>query len=97
MDWLSTYRAHVDCHQKRIIFKLKEIPEYVYEGMKNKINIPIILTLKATKLLRHMCQGFLATIIDKEGEKTKIKNIAVKENILMCPQKNYQVYPQIRK
>ena len=27
MDWLSTYRAQVDCHQKRIIFKLEGAPE----------------------------------------------------------------------
>jgi len=42
MDWLSTYRAHVDCHQKKIIFKLEGASEKVYEGMKNKISIPVI-------------------------------------------------------
>ena len=77
MDWLSTYRAHVDCYQKIIIFKLEGAPEKVYEGTKNKISIPVISALKATKLLRHGCQGFLATIIDKEGMETKIENIAV--------------------
>jgi len=78
MDWLLTYRAHVDCHQKRIIFKLEGAPEKVYEGTKNKISMLVISSaLRATKLLRHGCQGFLATIIDKEGMETKIDNIAV--------------------
>ena len=36
MDWLSTYRAHVDCHQKRIIFKLEGAPEKYMKGQKIK-------------------------------------------------------------
>ena len=51
-------------------------PGKEYEGM-NKISIPVISALKATKLLMHGCQGFLATIIDKKGVETKIENIAV--------------------
>jgi len=65
IDWLSTYHAHVDCHQKKITFKLKGAPEYVYEGMENKISIPVISAFKPTNLLRHGYQGFLATAIDK--------------------------------
>ena len=52
-------------------------PEKVYEGMNNKISILVISALKATKLLRHGCQRFLAIIIDKEDDETKIENIAV--------------------
>ena len=77
MDWLSTYRAHVDCHQKRIIFKLEGAPEKVYEGAKNKICTPVISAIKATKLLRRGCQGFLATLIGEEDMTVKIENIEV--------------------
>jgi len=77
MDWLSTYHAHVDCHLKRIIFKMARTPEYMFEGAKNKVSIPMISALKATKLLRHGCQGFLATLIDKEKEEVRIEDIAV--------------------
>jgi len=45
--------------------------------MKNKTSIPIISALKATKLLGHGCQGFLTTIVNKDGMETKIENIAV--------------------
>ena len=44
--------------------------------MKNKICTPIISALKATKLLRQGCQGFLATIIG-EDKMIKIENIEV--------------------
>ena len=36
MDWLSAYHAHVDYHQKRIIFKFEGAPEKVYEGRRIK-------------------------------------------------------------
>jgi len=52
-------------------------PEYVFEGVKNKVNIPVISASKATKLLRYGCRGFLATLIDKEHEEVRIEDIAV--------------------
>ena len=58
MDWLSTYHAHVDCRLKKIIFKMEGGPKYVFEGVKNKVNIPVISASKATKLLRHGVEGF---------------------------------------
>ena len=47
------------------------------ECIKNKKRILVILALKATKLLRHKCRGFLETVIDKENDEAKIENIAV--------------------
>ena len=77
MYLLSTYHAHVDCHLKKIIFKMAGAPEYMFEGTKNKVSIPVISALKATKLLRHGCRGFLATLIDKEKKEVRIEDIAV--------------------
>ena len=77
MDWLSTYHLHVDCRLKKIIFKIEGGPKYVFEGVKNKVKIAVILALKATKLLRHGCRGFLATLIDKKHEEVRIEDIAV--------------------
>ena len=45
--------------------------------MKNKISILVISALKATNLLNHGCQGFLATLIGEEDMKIKIENIEV--------------------
>jgi len=34
MDWLSAYSAHVNCSEKIIIFKIKGISEFIFEGIK---------------------------------------------------------------
>jgi len=49
----------------------------VFEGAKNKVNIPVISALKATKLLRHGCREFLTTLIDKKHKEVRIEDIAV--------------------
>jgi len=67
MDLLSTYHARVDSHQKRIAFKLEGAPKFIFEGIKDKPNIPIISTIQATKLLKHGCQEFLAAVVDEEN------------------------------
>ena len=39
MDWLSTYHAHVDYHQKRVTFKMKGVLEFIFEGVKDGMKI----------------------------------------------------------
>ena len=97
MDWLSIYHAHVDCRQKKIIFKIAGAPEYVYEEMKNKISIPVISTLKATKLLQHGCRRFLATLIDKKNKQVRIEVIAVVMEYPDVFPEDLPAYPQIEK
>jgi len=58
MDWLSACGAHVDCNRKRIIFKMKGVPEFIFEGIKVSHDIPYISAIKATKLMRQGCEGF---------------------------------------
>ena len=76
-DRLSTCHAYVDCHQKRVIFKMKEGPKFTYEGTKNKQNIPIISTVKAIILLRQRCQRLLATVLDKKEVGPMIEDIKI--------------------
>ena len=52
MDWLSTHHAHVDCYHKRVTFKMKGIPEFTFEGVRNREKIQIISVFKTMKLLR---------------------------------------------
>ena len=51
MDWISTHHA-INCHQKRVTFKMEGIPEFTFEGVKNGKRIQIISAIKTTKLLR---------------------------------------------
>jgi len=52
MDWLTASGAYVDCNKKRIIFKMEGTPEFMFEGEKGNYDIPHILAIKATKLLK---------------------------------------------
>jgi len=72
IDWLSACCAYVDCYGKRIIFRMEEITKF-FEGMKSDHAIPIISTLKATKLIRQGCREFMASVIDTKGSEVKKK------------------------
>src|SRR5262249_53447790 len=65
MDWLSTYHAHIDCHGKRVEFKLEGQDSFIYQGDKSDVMSRMISTMAARRLLRKGCQGYLATVIDK--------------------------------
>ena len=71
MHWLSTYHAHVDYDQKRISFNLEGTTKFIFEEIKNKLHIPLILAIKADKLLKHGYQGYVATIVDKKDDEVK--------------------------
>ena len=77
MDWLSNHYAHVDCYHKRITFKRKGTLGFTFEGVKNEKKVQIMSAFKTTKLLRRGCQGFLATVIDKNETELKIEDIGV--------------------
>ena len=64
MDWLSASGAYVDCNKKRIIFKMEGTPELIFEGEKVRYDIPHISAIRATKLMKQGCQGFLASVLD---------------------------------
>jgi len=77
MDWLSTHHAHVDCYHKRMIFKMKGIPKFTFDGVKSREGTLIISAFKATKLLWQGCQGLLAVVMNKEGTVLKLEDIVV--------------------
>jgi len=77
MDWLSTHYAHIDCHQKIVTFKMKGIPEFTFEGVKNGKKMQVISAIKTMKLLRWECQGFLAAVKDKKEAELKLDDIAM--------------------
>jgi len=67
----------VNCYHKRAFFKMEGILKFTFDGVKNREEIQIISTFRATKLLRRGCQGFLAAGMDKEETGLKLEDIAV--------------------
>ena len=62
MDWLSSHRAHVDCFEKQIFFGDAVRPDFVYQGTSPSGLVKIVSALKAHKLIRSGCEGYLAAI-----------------------------------
>jgi len=77
MDRLSAYSVHVYYNGKRVMFRIKGIPEFIFEGVKANHDIPIISAVRATKLMRQRCQEFLASVSDANGTNIKIEIIPV--------------------
>jgi len=82
IDWLSACGAHVDCNRKMIIFKIGGVPEFIFEGVKVILDIAYISAIKATKLMRQGCQGFLASVLDTIKTDIKIETIPVVNEFL---------------
>ncbi|KAD4178969.1 hypothetical protein E3N88_27560 [Mikania micrantha] len=63
MDWLTTHRATIDCHSKRVIFGDILHPEYIYQGTHPRKSLKIIYALKAQKLISH---GYYSDVFPEE-------------------------------
>ena len=56
MDWLSTYRASVDCYEKKVTLRTDGIPEFIIERSTDAQETLIISAVRVIKLLRQGCQ-----------------------------------------
>ncbi|XP_071718214.1 uncharacterized protein [Rutidosis leptorrhynchoides] len=74
MDWLAPNHAHVDCYGKRIVFEDATKPEFVYQGTSPNGLVKVISAIKARKLIRGSCDGYLAGIHDSSKETCKIED-----------------------
>ncbi|XP_073025133.1 uncharacterized protein [Primulina eburnea] len=60
MDWLSSYRAVIDCVEKTVRFSTEEGDSNVFKGSGTSLGTSFISCLKVNKMLVKGCQGFLA-------------------------------------
>ncbi|XP_075479314.1 uncharacterized protein LOC142520198 [Primulina tabacum] len=63
MDWLSTYRVIIDCGIKIIKFAAVGAEPFTVTSASISLPIRIISYMKACKLLRKGCQGYLASVL----------------------------------
>ncbi|XP_050233246.1 uncharacterized protein LOC126681739 [Mercurialis annua] len=62
MDWLAQYYANMDCRKKIVTFNTPEIEAVSIQGDKMESSTSIISALKACRMLKKGCQGFLAIL-----------------------------------
>jgi len=65
----------VDCQEKIIYFELPQQPTLMYRGIKPINSIPMILVIKAEKLVQHGCEAYLAFVTMRGGHKIGLAKI----------------------
>ncbi|KAJ0591942.1 putative nucleotidyltransferase, Ribonuclease H [Helianthus annuus] len=77
MDWLSSIKAEIVCHEKTIRIPMAVGETIVVHGEKRDTPLRIISCLKARKCLKKGCVAFLAHIVDKDAAEPKLEDIPV--------------------
>ncbi|XP_073049478.1 uncharacterized protein [Primulina eburnea] len=68
MDWLSSYRAVIDCVGKIMNFLADDHDSDVFVGLRSSMGILIISCFQANNFLHKGCMGFLASVVDVQKE-----------------------------
>jgi hypothetical protein len=77
MNWLAAYHASVDCFEKEVVFRPPGESEFRFKGSRLPSLPHMISALRANRLLRKGCQGFLASVVDLQKKELEIEDIPV--------------------
>ena len=77
MDWLSKHRATLDCYKKEVRLVRPEEPGVIFRGIRREIASSLINAMTASKMLRKGCQGYLAFVVDRRQEGTRLEDIPI--------------------
>ena len=77
MDWLSKHRATLDCYKKELRLVRPEEPGVIFRGIRREIAPSLINAMIASKMLRKGCQGYLAFVVDRRQEGTRLEDISI--------------------
>ena len=86
MDWLTKYCATIDFVTKRVVFKPPEQKEIVFVG-NGVVPLPYLISaMKACKLIRKGCQGYLCYVLTEQSVNVELNDIPiVREFPDVCP------------
>ena len=77
MDWLSTYRATMDCYRKEFKLGKSGEPEVVFRGVRKSLATSMMTAMTAAKMLRRGYPGYLAYVIDHRIDEVRLEDIPV--------------------
>ncbi|XP_074361346.1 uncharacterized protein LOC141701603 [Apium graveolens] len=75
MDWLSQYKANIECRKKKIVMFTEDNVKVNYQGQRQEKKFLSIL--EARKLLRQGCEAYLAHVVDTEKEAPNMDEIPI--------------------
>jgi hypothetical protein len=82
MDWLSKYRASIDCRVKEVIFRPLDVEEFKFCGSRIQATPPLIFAIQARKCVSNGAQAYLAYVIAKPEVETKLEDIPAVRDFL---------------
>ena len=77
MDWLSRHRTTLDCYKKEVRLVRPEEPGVIFQGIRRQIALSLINAMTAWKMLQKGCQGYLAFVVDRSQEGTRLEDIPI--------------------
>ena len=77
MDWLFRHYAKIDYRKKVIHFELPQQPVIVYRGIKPMSLIPMVLIMKAERLVRHGYETYIAFMTTEGNGKAKLSELPI--------------------
>ncbi|XP_028126437.1 uncharacterized protein LOC114323163 [Camellia sinensis] len=77
MDWLPKYCATIDCVNKTVVFRSPDLLEFVFVG--NGVVPPpyLIFAMKAVKLLKNGCRGYMCCVLIETSASSNVETIPV--------------------
>ena len=77
MDWLSKHRATLDCYKKEVRLVRPEEPGVIFRGIRREIAPSLINVMIASKIIWKGFQGYLAFVVDRRQEGTRLEEIPI--------------------
>ncbi|XP_074327647.1 uncharacterized protein LOC141665564 [Apium graveolens] len=75
MDWLSLYKASIDCKKNRVVMYTTDNIRISYQGQKQEKKF--LSVLQAKKLLRQGYEAYLAHMVDTKKETSTLDEIPI--------------------
>jgi hypothetical protein len=82
MDWLSKYKANIDCHRKEVVFRPHGMEEFKFQGSRVEATPPLLSAVQAIKSVKEGAQAYLAYVQAKPEVRVKLEDIPV---VCNCP------------
>ncbi|XP_015169165.1 uncharacterized protein [Solanum tuberosum] len=77
MDWLSPYRAVLDCFSKTVTLAIPGIPPVVWQGSRGSTPVGVISFIRARRLVASGCLSYLAYVRDVSREVPPVESVPV--------------------
>ena len=77
IDWLSKHHAHIDYLKQKISLRGPNRGRVVHKVKPLERGVKLISAIKAQRLLRRGCEGYLCNVVEIEAPETSLKDLPV--------------------